>query len=54
MKELGTVRTLLDELAARGYHVAYLALMALATAAYVVCVALPMRLWRCLANRTWP
>ena len=44
------MRTLLDELAARGY----VALMALATAAYVVCVALPMRLWRWLANRTWP
>ena len=43
-------RMLLDELAARGYVL----LMALATAAYVVCVALPMRLWRWLANRTWP
>ena len=54
MKELGTVRTLLDELAARGYHVAYLALMALATAAYVVCVYAPGRAVRWLRDRTWP
>ena len=44
------MRMLLDDLTRWGY----VALMALATAAYVVCVALPMRLWRWLANRTWP
>lgn len=42
--------TLLDELAARGYVL----LMALATAAYVVCVYAPVRLVRWLRDRTWP
>lgn len=44
------MRTLLDDLAKWGY----LALMALATAAYVVCVAIPARIWRWIADRTWP
>ena len=49
-KEQGKVRTLLDDL----WTWATLSVMALATAAYVVCVALPGRVWRWIADRTWP
>lgn len=47
------MRTILDELLAWATLAATVVLMALATATYVVCVALPVRVWRWLADRTW-
>ena len=44
------LRMLLDDLTRWGY----VALMALATAAYVVCVYAPVRVVRWLRDRTWP